>query len=47
MAVPLWIYAVFVLVTHARAAAEHRNVATTEIAQRIAARHGIGPPAST
>lgn len=44
---PLWTYAVLAVVTYARAAAERLNVSTTEIAQRIAARHGIELPATT
>jgi hypothetical protein len=44
---PLWSYAVLAVVIYARAAAERLNVSTPEIAQRIAARHGIELPATT
>jgi hypothetical protein len=43
---PLWTYAVFAVVIYGRAAAERLEVPTTEIAQRIAARHDIKLPAN-
>jgi hypothetical protein len=44
---PLWTYAVFAVVIYVRAAAERLDVPTTEIVQRIAARHGIQLLATT
>ncbi|SDX70512.1 hypothetical protein SAMN05661080_00869 [Modestobacter sp. DSM 44400] len=44
---PLWTYALFVAVIYARAAAERLDVRATQIAQRIAAPHGITLSATT